>query len=51
MLPSATEPEPDPAAELIIAKHRNGPTAIIQLHFQGEFAMYREMVRETSTYA
>jgi len=46
MMPSATE-EPDPSAELIVAKHRNGPTAIIQLHFQGEFAMYREMVRET----
>jgi replicative DNA helicase len=50
MMPSATE-EPDPSAELIVAKHRNGPTAIIQLHFQGEFAMYREMVRETSAYA
>ena len=36
------------SAELIVAKHRNGPTAIIPLHFQGEFAMYREMVRETS---
>ena len=50
MMPSATE-EPDPSAELIVAKHRNGPTAIIQLHFQGEFAMYREMVRETSSFA
>ena len=50
MMPSATE-EPDPSAELIVAKHRNGPTAIIQLHFQGEFAMYREMVRETGSYA
>jgi replicative DNA helicase len=50
MMPSANE-EPDPSAELIVAKHRNGPTAIIQLHFQGEFAMYREMVRETSSYA
>jgi replicative DNA helicase len=36
------------SAELIVAKHRNGPTAIIPLHFQGEFAMYRELVRETS---
>jgi len=33
MMPSANE-EPDPSAELIVAKHRNGPTAIIQLHFQ-----------------
>lgn len=39
------------SAELIVAKHRNGPTAIIPLHFQGEYAMYREMVRETSSYA
>jgi replicative DNA helicase len=36
------------SAELIVAKHRNGPTAIIPLHFQGEYAMYRELVRETS---
>ena len=50
MMPSSTE-EPDPSAELIVAKHRNGPTAVIQLHFQGEYAMYREMVRETSSYA
>ena len=38
---------PDPSAELIVAKHRNGPTALIPMHFQGEFAMYREMSRET----
>jgi replicative DNA helicase len=50
MMPSTTE-EPDNSAELIVAKHRNGPTAIIQLHFQGEHATYREMVRETSAYA
>jgi len=49
MMPSAHE-APDDAAELVVAKHRNGPTAIIQLHFQGEFAMYREMVRETASY-
>ncbi len=49
MIPSANE-EPDNSAELIVAKHRNGPTAIIQLHFQGEHAMYREMVRETASY-
>lgn len=50
MMPSATGEPPDPTAELIVAKHRNGPTDIIQLHFQGEFAMYREMVRETPAY-
>ncbi len=50
MMPSANE-DPDPSAELIVAKHRNGPTAIVQLHFQGEYAMYREMVRETASFA
>jgi len=50
MVPSAGE-EPDNSAELIVAKHRNGPTAVIQLHFQGEHAMYREMQRETPSYA
>jgi len=49
MIPSAAEQEPDPSAELIIAKHRNGPQASIQLYFQGEFAMYRELERETGT--
>ncbi len=49
MVPSATE-EPDNSAELIVAKHRNGPTAIIPLHFQGEFAMYRELERHTAAY-
>ncbi len=48
MIPAAAEQEPDPSAELIIAKHRNGPQASIQLHFQGEWAMYRELERETS---
>ncbi|HJW72125.1 MAG TPA: replicative DNA helicase [Geothrix sp.] len=38
------------SAELVVAKHRNGPTGIIPLHFQGEYAMYREMVRETASY-
>jgi replicative DNA helicase len=51
MVPSADGDTDLSSAELIVAKHRNGPTAIIPLHFQGEFAMYREMVRETSSYA
>jgi replicative DNA helicase len=49
MMPSATE-EPDNSAELIVAKHRNGPTAMVPLHFQGEFAMYRELERHTASY-
>ena len=43
---SATE-EPDNTAELIVAKHRNGPTAMVPLVFQGEFALYRELERYT----
>ena len=48
MVPPTDGQPPDPTAELIVAKHRNGPTAIIHLHFQGEHAMYRELVRETT---
>ena len=38
---------PDNSAELIVAKHRNGPTATIPLYFEGEFATYKELHRET----
>jgi len=41
---------PDNSAELIVAKHRNGPTATIPLHFKGEYAMYKELIRETDPY-
>lgn len=40
------EPE-DRSAELVIAKHRNGPTAIVPLYFEAEYARYREMERTT----
>jgi len=49
MMPSSEGP-PDNTAELIIAKHRNGPTGIIPLYFQGEYAMYRELERETQSF-
>lgn len=38
---------PDNSAELVIAKHRAGPTAIIPLYFEGEYARYRELERST----
>ncbi len=38
------EPE-DRSAELVLAKHRNGPVGIVPLHFEAEFARYREMER------
>lgn len=47
--PSPTD-QPDNTAELIVAKHRNGPTATIPLLFEGEYALYRELVRETGAY-
>jgi len=37
--------EPERSAELIVAKHRNGPTGSIPLYFEGEYATYREMER------
>lgn len=40
------EPE-DRSAELVIAKHRNGPTAIVPLYFEAEYARYRELERTT----
>ena len=50
MIAKADEEPPDNTAELVIAKHRNGPTKIIKLLFEGEFAQYRELVEETNPY-
>jgi replicative DNA helicase len=47
MAPTVEGQEPDRTAELIVAKHRNGPTGIIPLFFEGEFATYRELERDT----
>jgi len=44
--PLEGEPE-DRNAQLIIAKHRNGPTAIVPLYFEAEYARYRELERAT----
>jgi replicative DNA helicase len=35
----------DRSAELLIAKHRNGPTGAVALYFEGEYARYRELDR------
>lgn len=35
----------DRSAELLIAKHRNGPTGAVSLYFEGEYARYRELDR------
>ena len=47
MSPPVEGQEPDRTAELIVAKHRNGPTGIIPLFFEGEYATYRELERDT----
>ena len=47
MKPVMEGEEEDRSAELVIAKHRNGPTAIVPLYFEAEYARYREMERST----
>ena len=47
--PGPAGDEPEREAELIIAKHRNGPTGSIPLYFEGEFATYRELERRTDS--
>jgi len=41
--------EDDRSAELMISKHRNGPTGAVALWFQGEYARYRELERATDS--
>ena len=41
--------EEDRSAELLLAKHRNGPTGAVPLYFEGEYARYREMERTTDS--
>ena len=45
--PADGQVEDDRSAELIIAKHRNGPVGSVGLYFEGEYARYREMERAT----
>jgi replicative DNA helicase len=47
MAPSSEGGDDDKFAELIIAKHRNGPVGSVGLYFEGEYARYREMERST----
>jgi replicative DNA helicase len=41
--------EEDRSAELLLAKHRNGPTGAVALYFEGEYARYRELERTTDS--
>jgi len=45
MKPVMEGEEPEKTAELLVSKHRNGPTGIIPLWFEGEYALYRELER------
>jgi replicative DNA helicase len=47
MKPVMEGEEEDKTAELLIAKHRSGPTGMVPLYFEGEYATYREMERTT----
>jgi replicative DNA helicase len=47
MKPLMEGEEEDRSAELLISKHRNGPTGAIGLYFEGEYARYRELERTT----
>lgn len=35
-------------AEIILAKHRNGPTGIARMNFDGEYALFRDPVERTT---
>jgi replicative DNA helicase len=48
MKPLMEGEEEDRTAELLLSKHRNGPTGAVALWFEGEFARYRELERSTS---
>ena len=43
--PLLDDQEQDRSAVLIVAKHRNGPTGMIPLYFEFEFANFRELHR------
>jgi replicative DNA helicase len=47
MRPPLEGEEEDRSAELLLAKHRNGPVGVVPLYFEGEYARYREMERAT----
>jgi len=47
MKPVMDGEEEDRSAELLLAKHRSGPTGAVGLYFEGEYARYREMERTT----
>ena len=49
MKPLMDGEEEDRSAELLLAKHRNGPTGAVALYFEGEYARYREMERTTDS--
>ncbi len=40
-------PEEVQEAEIIIAKHRNGPTGVVKLGFQPSYARYRNLARDS----
>ena len=45
MVAAAADAEPDPTAELIVAKHRNGPTSTVTVAFQGHYSRFVDMAK------
>jgi replicative DNA helicase len=41
-----SDPERDGEADVIVAKHRNGPTKDIVLAFQGHYSRFNNMARD-----
>ena len=44
-----TKPYPENIAEIIVAKHRNGPLATIPLYFRGSLVRFENLTSENST--
>jgi replicative DNA helicase len=42
------DPEKKREAELIIAKHRNGPTGSVRLHFEPSLTQFRNAARDSA---